>query len=396
MVHIRLRAAAIVALLVLAPIATTVFAQDGAPAASTLPALTVTPFPGSVSPETVTSAMIGQDVVLTGTIARVVPSERDNVPFQLYLIDREEAPVMIVYWVDAAKEIHGNLGVPQAGTPVSVTGKLEEFRGRLQVRVRNAAQIRLAGYGAAAAAPVAGATDGDGIAKPNAQGYFTLEQLPGMQSYLARELSIMGKATGFRAAWSETAPHVITVSEGDHALEVVFWPGPGETYPDFSKPGTPIFATGQLQQYRDKLQLKVDDLANLSTEPLPSTRIVIPVIQSADGRSAADGWPGRIPGDEHLKVERMELPGGERVSLRSLGPEHDGNTVTVTGTVTGILGSGNQFSLLVGDARGFVRVNLPKNHKPVPGMGETITILGKVRYNQKRSSAEIELTPQDK
>lgn len=385
----RTHVTVIAALIALAPFASKAVAQDNPPEASTLPALTITAFPGSVAPETVTREMLGQEVALTGKIARVVPSERENVPFQLFLVDREEAPVMIVYWADAAKQIHGDRGVPIAGTPVSVTGTLEEYRGSLQVRVRRPEQIRIAGYGATSAAPPA--AEESSAAQPNEQGYFTVDKLPGMRAYLGRELSISGKATAFRAAWSETAPHVITVSEGEHTMEVVFWPGPGEAYPDFSKAGTPIFATGQFQQYRDKLQLKVDDLANLSSEPLPAARIILPVLEPAEGRTVADGWPGRVPGNDHLKVELVDLPTGDRVSLRSLGPEHVGNTVSVSGTVGAVMSGGGSRAILIGDGRGFLRVNLPAHHSPVPVDGDQITILGKVVFSETRSTTEVDL-----
>lgn len=110
-------------------------------------ALAFTPFPGGVAPESLSTAQLGQDVVVNGTIREAVPSRASNVPTQLTLTrDGHEPRFVIVYWEGSFAEVQGVRGTPPVGARVSVRGELGEHRGALQVRVNRGDQIRIEGY----------------------------------------------------------------------------------------------------------------------------------------------------------------------------------------------------------------------------------------------------------
>ncbi len=108
--------------------------------------------------------------------------------------------------------------------------------------------------------------------------YVTTTDIPRIRTEsVGKVVSVRGAVTDFKASWNDRAPNIIYLKEGDATLEVVFWNVDGMSMPNFSQPGTPVFATGKVEVYRGRLQLRVDDNLNVSTTPLPLERLAAAV-----------------------------------------------------------------------------------------------------------------------
>jgi len=354
------------------------------------------PFEGAVPASTVTSAQIGQTVTIEGSVVDFIESRAERTPHQMVLAKNGEQSVMVIYWQDLSAALHGDKGAPKPGTRVSAKGQLSDYRGNIQLRVRTADQIRIEGYAAVASgAPAApaprppAAPAAEAVPKPGEDGYFTAADLPRMGPLKGGMLSLRGQTTGFRASWSETAPNVIEVAEGPNKIEVVYWTTPGETAPDFSKPGTPIYATGTFQEYRERLQLKVDELASLSATPLAAERVVRPAAPGTPGTNAAEGWPGKTVSAG--LPEAVKLEEGATLPIRSIGSQHAGNTIKLEGAVHRTEKTAAGLAIYLRDGQATIRVNAPAE-APAPADGTRLSATGKLTFSGLRSATELDVT----
>lgn len=352
-------------------------------------------FDGAIPAHTVTRDMVGQDVIVEGTITDFYHSTRSNVPNMLTMAEIGGEAFQAVYWPDTAPLIHGEIGIPTKGLKVSVQGELSDYQGRLQIRIRTPDQIRIEGYPVTRRAPTKAASssspNGSGaFPTPGQDGYFTIEQVPAMNPLLNRELSFKGELSEFRAAWNERAPNILYFRDSQSSMEIVFWTPEGMTVPaELQQTGTMIYVTGEFQKYQDRLQLKVDNLDNISTAPLPQSKVVVPGADPERPSSASTAWPRKDSSNSYLKVTKVSLPEGVSMDLRQIGPEHAGNTVTVSGRVESLTATSSERFIVLKDARGNIRVNLDRKIA-FPEIGQQLDLVCKVVFNEKRSSAELD------
>ncbi len=354
------------------------------------------PFPGAIAADSITRDMLGQEVVLQGKVVEVFESTAERTPTQLTLVQRDTNPLKVIYWLDTAPLIQGEKGAPKVGTQLSVKGQLTDYKGTLQVRVRSADQIRIDGYKSAAAAPPASTpqdrTLPPGASPPGEDGYYTIKQLSQMEPLLGKKISFKGKVTSYRASWSETAPNIINFKEGSSELEIVYWTSPGDKVADFSKPGTEVYVTGGFAKYRERVQIKVDDLANLSNKPLPDERLADPTIVREMPTSAKDGWPGMKPKTEPVAAAAETAKEGTVMRLRDISVKQEGHMVKVEGAVQRVVTEADgSRAVVIRDQSGFIRVNLPATDKKEYNPGETMSALGKVRLDKLRGAPVIDL-----
>lgn len=367
-----------------------VWAQETAPAEQKAN-LQFKPFSGATPAAKVYADQLENQVVVEGTINKVDASTGPRVPHRLLLVDRPSQPVMVVYWPDVAPKIHGDQPVPRPGARLSAKGTLTEYRGALQIKVRDASQIRIEGYPLTLASR--GRAQGDqSVPVPGEKGYFTIEDVPGIRTFIGHDLSFRGEVTGFRESWSDTAPNVITIAKDDSDIEIVYWLPDGAKGPDFEHPGTPVYVTGELQDYNGRLQIRVTNMAELSRQPLKPGQIARPKLITEQPESVKEGWPGKTDAPS-VKIEKVELEEGARVSLRDLGPQHVGNLVTVSGQITAmqLLENGHVAATLK-EPTGFARLLIPQDwSKERPQIGQDVTMKAKVSYNETRSAVDLVL-----
>lgn len=353
------------------------------------------PFPGAVEAGAVNSGMLEKDVVLTGTIKEVIPSMGERSPHQIILGTSGAAKVMVVFWPDAAPVLLGTKGLPAVGTRLSAKGRLGEHRGNLQVRVRTADQLRIEGYGApgagaTAAAGAAAVQSATGVAAPAEAPYYSVRQATTDRGLIGKELSVKGTIKEFTAAWSERAPNIVALEEDGKRLEVVFWMPTGQEVPAaLRQPGTTVYAAGELQEYRERMQLKLDEPSDVSTAPLPVDKLKSPGGPKALGTDASKGWPGREAGKAAPAPAKRTVEPGTTMSVREIGPDLAGNVITTVGTVESIPTGARQFTLRSAD--GYITVSgEPEAVSKVP-TGQPVRLKGEVVINAHRGSAELKL-----
>lgn len=363
-----------------------------------------TPFQGAIPADNVTRAMLGQDVVLSGVVIDVAPSTGDRVPhrFTLARVDGGGA-VMVIYWPDSAESIHAGMGVPPVGVSMSARGQLSDYRGDLQIRVRDLGNIRIEGYphtlgGPAAPAPstaAASSAPAAPVAAPagpqaNEEGYFTVAQLPALRaSMMNRELSMMGNVSEFRASWSDTAPNIISLADGGQTVEVVYW---SDDTMGFESPGTPVYVTGLLQDYRGRLQLKVNDLTALSQQPLAEDQVIRPGAPAPEAATGpATSWPRTREGLP--AIEPVSLGEGASVALNQIGRAHVGNTVTVQGEIFSLARRGDKDVVLLKGDNAMLTVLLPEGEAAPLSVGQAYEATGKLEWNELRALPELVAAP---
>jgi DNA/RNA endonuclease YhcR with UshA esterase domain len=358
------------------------------------------PFPGSVPAQEITTAQIGKDLAIAGEIVKIIPSTGERVPYRLYLVNREPGSVIVVYWPDVAGSIHGDQGTPSVGTKVSATGKLSEYKGSLQIRIKNKAQLRMDGYpltlGAATSAPgrVADALvpASSVVPTPDKDGYFTADDPVMLKTLKGQKFSVHGTVKAYKAAWNERAPNVISL-KGAGELDIVFWTTEADEVPDYSVVGTPIYVSGALQEYKGHLQLKVSELADLSTTPLPAERILKPKAPGSGPKSTKEKWPDKQTAKGVVKpMASVVVARGAFVKVRDISPEHVESEVMIRGEVKSILDDG---SVMVDDPTATIRVNLPSGGSDSLSVGIKVMVLGKVIYHKQRSGVELEVSSMD-
>lgn len=292
------------------------------------------PFEGAKNAAGLTVALAGQEVIVEGTITAVSPSQAPNQPTLLTISpESQKPPVIVAYMPDFAATLHGDAGVPKAGARVSAMGKLWDWKGMLLVRVRELNQVRIDSHAhtymrgvaaAAPAAPVAAPATAAAIAAPtaaapapvvapfvgavpepvaatptpeataaatpaptatapaalpvpDAAGYYRDEQIAQLPVLIGSDISYCGKVTAYRASWGPTAPNILTFGTAPNTLELVYWTTAESPAPEgVSTVGATVHASGLLQSYRGKMQLRISDLARLSTQPLDPTAVAVP------------------------------------------------------------------------------------------------------------------------
>ncbi|MCC5875679.1 MAG: hypothetical protein JJU11_05610 [Candidatus Sumerlaeia bacterium] len=366
--------------------ATHLHAQQGNQAQAA--ASDLVPFPNGVAPETLTAAQIGDTVTVNGVIREARASTASNIPTQLTLTQPDHTPpFVIVYWEAVAPHIEGEKGVPQAGTRVSVTGELGEHRGSLQVRIRHSNQIRIDGYGHGT---------GDDGAEPDPpkmdeDGYYSMAQLPALKAHLMDNwVSLKATIREFRDPANERAPSVVVIEGNGQHLDVIYWARRDtEEVPRFDYPGRQVYVTGILGEYRGRYQLQIEEVENLSFEPLPEKRLAKgKQARSTINTPASEGWPG---GRAVSPLPQKELEPGTEIPLNKVNPGHVGNNITVKGN------SGRVFTR---DGKNFVTLQtgvttlfaqLPDEFNELLPEGTPLTLRGDLKMDEMRVKPYLEI-----
>lgn len=366
----------------MAPLAPMAAMGQQAPEATEARASDFIPFPGGVAPQTLTAAQLGNDVTVTGRITETRPSTASNIPTQLILTPAGHTPTfMIVYWEGTAPHIEGDRGVPQPGARVSVTGPLEEHRGSLQVRVRHSNQIRVEGYGHGPAA------EEQKLEVPNLDedGYYSMAQLPALKQHMMNQwVTLKATIREFRDPANERAPSVVVIQGNGQTLDVIYWaPRDVEETPRFDYPGRQVYVTGILGEYRGRHQLQIEEVENLSFEPLPKSRLA----KSREARStittpASEGWPG---GRAVSPLEPIKLEPGTEVPLNKVSPAHVGNNITVKGRSGRVFTRDGKVILTLQTGVTTLFCQLPDDFNQLVPEGTPLTIRGDLKMDEQRT-----------
>ncbi len=346
-------------------------AQDAPPASPAAPAAAhgrsgaaFVPFPGGVDPSTVTRDQLGANLVVTGTIAKFEPSSGERVPHRITLFEEGDRVFEVVYWPDVAARVHGENGaLPFVGQKISVKGKVGEYREKLQIRVSNPKTIRLEGFNEADDASSASAASAP--AGADAGGVLTVTQALALPDS-SKPLTVEGEVASFKPSWGDKAPNLLRITDGESDVEVVFFPNENVVAPEeLTKPGAKVQILARRSDYNGKTQLKM----------LPGKEIR-PAGSKPEGGAGAPVSPDRV------------------VNSGDIDTVHVGKTITVAGTLEGVVPAAEGRYAIVRDRDGVVFVFIGEDLKGADleaklASGNRLKVRGEVAYSQLRSQLVI-------
>lgn len=273
--------------------------------------------------ETVTDvARLGADkeIGLAGMVVSFDAARSDRAPNSFRLKDAT-GEVRVCVWNDVLQEVANREGL-KTGAQVGVRGTIKDFRGKLEVHVREAGGLVVgatappaASAATAGATPAAAATPAatPAVAATPAQpaaagaavaiGSVTRERL-------GAELAIAGKVASVRVPQSDTAPYVVKVTDATGSIDVVFWKDVADKLGETQKAvqGDAIQVRGKVDEYRGTIQLKLMDASDLQTgrsnpSQVPAADKPTSAAQPrADARAALLSEIASAPADSRLRV----------------------------------------------------------------------------------------------
>ncbi|MCX7719179.1 MAG: OB-fold nucleic acid binding domain-containing protein [Candidatus Sumerlaeaceae bacterium] len=262
----------------------------------------------------VTREKMDSTVEISGTVERFTASRSERAPNSFYLKDATGS-IRVCIWPDVFSQIASKDALKN-GAQVTVSGKVNEFRGNLEVHVRDAASVQIAGAPSASA----GATSPSRPAAPASVGAVA----PGAgitpagsvtSAMVDKTITIRGSVKSARKPWNERAPYIIKVADASGSLDVVFWSDVADRLTEGQKvkEGDTVEVTGKVNDFRGTMQLKLEDPANLKTQATdPSLKpaapagtepkVEVPAVPLKDVAAAPSGSLVKISG----KVEKVE------------------------------------------------------------------------------------------
>lgn len=292
----------------------------------------------AITPEEVTTRMIGQEITLQARIIDSIPSQSPTHPFRFVLRKEDQASLEMIFWPELGRELLADNRFPKNGQYILAKGELTRYRDNLQVKVLNASDISVwdqaptAQMVASASVVTSGsvAPRVDNVPLSVSSDYMTIQDLDAIKGMENKMISFHGTVNEFRSSWNERAPNIIYFRRGEgeaETLECVYWTNNpnASNVPNFTQPGTPVFFTGEVQYYNGRLQVKVDDLANLSQIPLPQNRLSANYVPPTDEelraiRAAAAADTNRIAWEKYSPLgaqQKLDEQGHVLIYIRS-------------------------------------------------------------------------------
>ncbi|CAN5485000.1 hypothetical protein BH09SUM1_BH09SUM1_23270 [soil metagenome] len=383
-------------------------AMSASPAAAVALKSGFAAFPGAVAPDTITKDSVDKEVAIAGKVIKVQASTGERVPTRLTLFEAEGRSVMVVFWPDMAPKILGAATEVPVGAMVTAKGKLSAYKDALQIQIKSADQIRIDGASAGAAmaapamaavsaavsAPVAGAA---AAVKPEADGYYPLDALPALKvAKMNKKISMKGEIKSFSAARTDRAPNTVKLESNGQSVDVVYWNQVGVEPKAFSEVGKPLYVTGTLGMYKEKLQLSVKSMEDISMTPLAADRIASTADETGgpSAKPAKEGWPGALP-VKGAEPTTMEAPApGQPIKINAIKRSYVGQKITVQGKVDAANAKDNGQTLLVTDGTASIYVVLGPEIEQKPVKGDSVRLTGELSYNAAREQPQLTVNDQ--
>ncbi len=252
-------------------------------AATTITAQDIASPPASASPgaysvitiNQITAKSIDSTVTIVGQITNIYGPRTPQAPYSFYVTDGTET-IRIVIWQNIYKSIP-NVSQFTIGSRVRITGKVRKYQNNLEIHLENPVSIRLAEDVAPTPMLV---VQPEKLTEKKGE-ILSLKAID--RSKLGQVVRVRGKAVNFRASWRESAPNILTISDGTSSLPIVYWQDLAEQLKPEQQPkvGELIDVTGTVNEYRGQLQLRLfdhkklrvvppEELAQLSSAPTPA------------------------------------------------------------------------------------------------------------------------------
>jgi DNA/RNA endonuclease YhcR with UshA esterase domain len=212
----------------------------------------------------------GLYVKTKGKVVNLTPSWQETAP-NVATISSGNATVDIVYWNDVAEKIPAEKK-PEVNKVIQITGKVREFKDELQIKIYKPEDII-----ALSETQESSSSDSDAKQTP------TVDQAPAQEkgtdkdplslpiSAVTKKLEekyviIKGKVMDVKPSWQPSAPNKVTLSDDKGKIVVVYWADVADRLTEGQKPktGQMIQVKGKVSSYRDELQVKLNEPADLA------------------------------------------------------------------------------------------------------------------------------------
>jgi len=233
--------------------------KDETAKTSAITPVPVAPAPaGILSPGQVNASMLERTVTVQGVVKSYAVARNERSPYSVDL-KNDTGVLRVVYWSDVSKLLNFT---PAPGQTLRITGQVSEYRGNLQLRVRNAAGVKQVEIGVVAPAGTPAPSPLPGVATPASQVVAPSQILsPGSitKESIGKTVKVKGKIVNIRPSWMETAPNTVSISDGSGTIDIVYWPDIDAKLTAEQKPvvGKTVIVEGEVSEFRGKLQVRV-------------------------------------------------------------------------------------------------------------------------------------------
>jgi len=231
-----------------------------------------------VTSNTLSTANVNQNAVIRGEIENIKEPFSETEPLLFHVGNSSDGKkVLIGYTQNKYQAFHADKGIPKKGTQIIAQGKVWDYDGMLLIVPNSLSDIMIEGYDhtlsddpASNSAPTSSSSNvSDQIApeKNKNQIKLTMKDFDSFRTHLGKQVTFSGKVTEFTPSWSERAPNIMIFKENEKILEVVYWDQENPLDQSMKEKDITIEASGQLQDYRGRLQVKVQDLKTIKLIP---------------------------------------------------------------------------------------------------------------------------------
>jgi DNA/RNA endonuclease YhcR with UshA esterase domain len=225
--------------------------------------------------------MVDSQVEVEATIKSISPPhEGSKAPYRLSLADATGL-ITLVIWPDMYETIKAQSPLSQ-GDLIHVKAKVSMYRDNLQLQIHDAADLKIIKKAAPekSAAPVPEAASSATSSKPETKSPTTPpagpSEIPGTvslegitPSMLGQDVTVQATITEIREPRSERAPYLVTLTENNAHIPLVYWSDMQPQLKDKIKVGNQVRLKGQVSEYRNALQLKLHSAADLTVVSAP-------------------------------------------------------------------------------------------------------------------------------
>jgi DNA/RNA endonuclease YhcR with UshA esterase domain len=258
------------------------------------------------------------------------PREGSKAPYKITIAD-ETGSITLIVWQDAFEVLQSQFDLG-TGDTIRAEARVTEFRNERQLTLRNVADLSVKSKGetplAAAAKPP--------VPVPETKPRTSLGSIT--QSMTGQVVTVQATISDVREPSSERAPFIVTLSEGNSRIPLVFWSDVQSEIASQIRVGNAIRAKVLVNEYRGTLQLKLRDAKDLESA-------------GAEAETREAGAPPAVPA-------AAPEPKDSKASIGSITEAWVNRTVTISGSIAASDSIGKGQRLRLRDATGEIQVIL--------------------------------------
>lgn len=227
------------------------------------------------------------------------PREGKKAPVKLTIAD-ETGSITLVIWQDSFEVIESQYGLA-TGDSIRARAQVTEFRNEKQLTLQNVADISMQSKGVAPASPAPSTVPSTPPSAAPAQKTKPTTPLAKInQSMTGQEAYVQAAISDIREPREGSrAPFIVTLSEGDSKVPMVFWSDLHKQIAQHIRVGNVIRASVAVSEYRGALQLKlrnakdIESVAGAAPAPAEQAASPEPADSKANIGSITEGWANR-------------------------------------------------------------------------------------------------------